>query len=115
VAQISDNLLPLIQSLSPEENCQRNRQRLVATRRQVIQDVTRRQGCASRRGRYADTGPGARVMALSLPPPGSVALALQADRPPAAAVARCFGARLRPLEAAVVAAFFSLDDCSALG
>ena len=40
----------------------RNRRRLVATRRQGIQDVTRRQGCASRCGRCADTGPGARVI-----------------------------------------------------
>jgi hypothetical protein len=103
-----------MQSLSPEENWQTNRQRLVGTRRQVIQDVTRRQGFASRCGRCADTGPGARVIALSLPPPGSVALALQAERPPAVAVARRFGARLRRLKAAVVAAFLVLDSCSAL-
>jgi hypothetical protein len=71
----------------------------------VIQDVTRRQGYASRCGRCADTGPGARVITLSLPPPGSVALALQAERPPAAAVARRIGARLVLPEAAVVATF----------
>ena len=65
-----------------------SRERLIATRRQGIQGVTRRQGCASRRGRCAVADPGARVMVLFLPPPGMVALVLQAGRPPAAAVAR---------------------------
>jgi len=37
-----------------------------ATRRQGIQDVTRRKGCASRRDRCADTGPGARVIRVFL-------------------------------------------------
>ena len=43
-----------------------NRELLIATRRQGIQDVTRRQGFASRCSRCADTGPGARVISCVL-------------------------------------------------
>jgi hypothetical protein len=43
-----------------------SRELLIATRRQVIQDVTRRQGFASRCSRCADTGPGARVIIVFL-------------------------------------------------
>jgi hypothetical protein len=39
---------------------------MIATRQQGIQDVTRRQGFASQRGRCADTGPGARVISCVL-------------------------------------------------
>ena len=79
-----------------------------------LEDVTRRQGFASRCSRCADTGPGARVIALSLPPPGSVALVRYAQRSPAAAVAQLCQACLMPLKAAVVAAFRALDGSSAL-
>jgi len=65
-----------------------SRKPLKATRRQGGQDVTRRQGCASRRSRCAVADPGARVIVLYLPPPEMVALVLQAWRSPAAAVAR---------------------------
>jgi len=56
---------------------------LIATRRQGIQDVTRRQGCASRRGRVAVADPGARVILFSLAPPGMGCwFCRQSARPP---------------------------------
>ena len=82
---------------------------LVATRRQVIQDVTRRQGFASRCGRCADTGPGARVITTFLAAAGLVVFVLHAWRLPAAAVVQLAGAHLRGLEAAGMAAFWVLD------
>jgi len=75
-----------------------------------IQDVTRRQGCASRRGRNADTGPGARVITTFLAAAGIGGLFLHAWRLPAAAVAMRIEAHLRGLEAAGMAAFCALDS-----
>ena len=91
-----------------------SRKRCIATRRQVIQDVTRRQGFASRCGRCADTGPGARVISCVLAAAGKCGVGSFRIASSAAAVARLAQACLMLLEAAVVAAFSALDRCSAL-
>ena len=80
----------------------------------MIQDATRRQGFASRRGRCADAGPGARVITYFLAAAGKCGVGSSRI-----ASSRGCGGKARsglpdPLEAAVVAAFWALDRCSAL-